>query len=77
MKDNLNNLKQKSSKLDKTHEQEEQVLQEELCRMKKLYEELQRKYRHFQVADEIKYQDLKKLQEISIREIVHKLFMVK
>ena len=45
--------------------------------MRELYEELHRKYRHFQLADEMKYQDLKKMQEESVRETVRKLLLVK
>lgn len=72
----MNNLKQKVAKQEKTFDQEHHSLQADLKRTTELYEELHKKYKHFQLSDEIKYQEMKQMQEDAIRDVVRKLLQV-
>merc|ERR550519_2097413 len=70
LQDLLNNLKQKLRKQEHGYCDENQTLSDDLKRMTEQYKELQKKFRHFQATDGKKFNDIWKMNEEQIKELV-------
>ena len=70
LQDLLNNLKQKLKKQEKSYNDENQTLADDLKRISEQYKELQKKFRHFQATDNKKFNDIWKMNEEQIKELV-------
>lgn len=70
LQDLLNNLKQKLRRQEQAYCDENQTLSDDLKRMTEQYKELQKKFRHFQATDRKKFDDIWKMNEEQIKELV-------
>merc|ERR1719481_2458006 len=55
LKESVGNIKEKFNKLDAKFKEDHKVLHDEYHRVTKQYKELQRKFKHFQQTDTVKY----------------------
>jgi len=58
LKESNNNIREKFAKFDKKYKSEYKVLNDEYIRISKQYKELQRKFKHFQNTDTMKYDEI-------------------
>eukprot|EP00794_Sanderia_malayensis_P011982 gene11982-13220_t len=70
LQDLLNNLKQKSKKQEKQFNDENQSLTDDLKRITEQYKELQKKFRHFQITDDKKFNDIWLMNEEGAKSLV-------
>jgi len=58
LKESVGNIKEKFNKLDAKFKEDHKVLHDEYHRVTKQYKELQRKFKHFQQTDTVKYDEI-------------------
>ncbi|KAK5664766.1 hypothetical protein BDV3_002123 [Batrachochytrium dendrobatidis] len=71
--DHLNVLKTKAAKQERVFQQENVSLTDDHRHLTEQFKELQKKFRHFQMADSKKYKDIWKMNEEEARELMRKV----
>ncbi|KNE72213.1 hypothetical protein AMAG_16696 [Allomyces macrogynus ATCC 38327] len=75
MTDIVNTLKSKLARQEKQFAGEHATLQDDYNRIAAQYDDLTKKFRHFQVNDEVKFQELWDMNQDAIRDLVAKVLM--
>ncbi|KAJ3370443.1 hypothetical protein GGF31_004029 [Allomyces arbusculus] len=75
MTDIVNTLKAKLARQEKQFAGEHATLQDDYNRIAAQYDDLTKKFRHFQVNDEVKFQELWDMNQDAIRDLVAKVLM--
>ncbi|KAI9188999.1 hypothetical protein H9P43_000426 [Blastocladiella emersonii ATCC 22665] len=75
MTDIVNNLKAKLAKQEKLFSSENSALQEDFNRISSQYQELTKKFKHFQVNDEVKFRELWEMNQENIKNLAAKVLM--
>ncbi|KAJ3351026.1 hypothetical protein GGF32_004486 [Allomyces javanicus] len=75
MTDIVNTLKGKLARQEKLFAGEHATLQDDYNRIAAQYDDLTKKFRHFQVNDEVKFQELWDMNQDAIRDLVAKVLM--
>ncbi|KAH6568769.1 hypothetical protein BASA62_005268 [Batrachochytrium salamandrivorans] len=71
--DHLNILKSKATKQERTFQQENTSLTDDYSHITEQFQELQKKFRHFQKVDSKRYKDIWKMNEEEARELMRKI----
>ncbi|ORZ32679.1 sperm tail-domain-containing protein [Catenaria anguillulae PL171] len=75
MTDIVNNLRAKLAKQEKHFASDYAALQEDFNRISSQYQELTKKFKHFQVNDEVKFQELWEMNQDTIKNLASKVLM--
>jgi dynein regulatory complex protein 1 len=73
LQDILNNLKSRLTKQEKQFASDHAALQEDYNRISSQYDELTKKFKHFQLNDEVKFQELWEMNQEHIKDLVAKV----
>ncbi|XP_035692027.1 dynein regulatory complex protein 1-like [Branchiostoma floridae] len=73
LQDVLNNLKVKLAKQEKQYKEENQGLTDDYKRITEQYQELQKKFKHFQSTDSRKFREIWMMNEAEAKDLVHRV----